>query len=166
MFDGTVDSIYLAEAAGRPMTGVDEVAAVEGRGLEGDRYFNKTGSWSKDDGPERQVTLIEIEAIGAVERDADMALDKSETRRNIVTRGVPLNHLVGLEFVIGGAVFRGVELCEPCRYLARVTEKAVVKPLIHRAGLNAEVIRGGTIRTGDVVRPASATDRSSATGTR
>jgi MOSC domain-containing protein YiiM len=152
-FEGTVDSIFVADAAGRPMTGLEEVVAVENRGLEGDRYFNKTGSWSKDDGPERQVTLIEIEAIEAVERDADMALDKGETRRNIVTRGVPLNHLVDKEFSIGEAVFRGVELCEPCRYLSDVTEKKLVKPLVHRAGLNAQIVRGGTIRTGDDIRP-------------
>jgi MOSC domain-containing protein YiiM len=151
-FEGSVDSIFVAEAAGRPMTGLDQVAAVEGRGLEGDRYFNKTGSWSKDDGPERQVTLIEIEAIEAVERDADMALDKGETRRNIVTRGVPLNHLVDVEFTIGEAVFRGVELCEPCRYLSDVTEKKLVKPLVHRAGLNAQIVRGGTIKVGDEIR--------------
>jgi MOSC domain-containing protein YiiM len=136
------------------MTGRDEVAAVEGRGLEGDRYFNKTGSWSKDDGPERQVTLIEIESIEAVERDAGMVLDKGETRRNIVTRGVPLNHLVGAEFTVGDAILRGVELCEPCRYLSDVTEKKLVKPLVHRAGLNAQVVRGGTIKVGDSVSPA------------
>jgi MOSC domain-containing protein YiiM len=154
-FEGTVDSIFVAESAGRPMSGLEEVAAVAERGLEGDRYFNKTGSWSKDDGPERQVTLIEIEAIEAVERDVDMALDKSETRRNIVTRGVPLNHLVGAEFTVGDALFRGVELCEPCRYLSDITEKKLVKPLVHRAGLNAQIVRGGTIRVGDSVRPGS-----------
>jgi MOSC domain-containing protein YiiM len=154
VFDGTVDSIYVAEAGGSPMKGLDEVVAVEDRGLEGDRYFNKAGTWSKNDGPKRQVTLIELEAIEAVGRDAKMPLDKGETRRNIVTRGVPLNHLVGKEFVIGDAVLRGVELCEPCRYLARVTEKALVKPLIHRAGLNAQIVRGGTIKVGDSVSPA------------
>jgi MOSC domain-containing protein YiiM len=153
VFEGTVDSIFIAEAGGEPMRSADEISAVEDRGLEGDRYFTKTGTWSKDEGPKRQVTLIEIEAIEAVERDADLPLDKAETRRNIVTRGVPLNHLVDREFSIGDAVFKGVSLCEPCRYLSRVTEKKLVKPLVHRAGLNAQVVSGGTIRVGDTVRP-------------
>ena len=154
VFQGTVDSIFIAEAGGQPMTGVEEIAAVQDRGLEGDRYFNKTGTWSRYEGSKRQVTLTEIEAIEAVERDAELPLDKSETRRNIVTRGVPLNHLVDREFRIGDAVFRGISLCEPCRYLSRVTEKSVVRPLLHRGGLNAEVLRSGSIRVGDSIKPA------------
>ncbi|MGH2807489.1 MAG: MOSC domain-containing protein [Actinomycetota bacterium] len=152
VFEGAVDAIFIAEANGRPMNGLDKIIAVEGRGLEGDRYFNKTGTYSKDLGPERQVTLIEVEAIEAVERDAGLQLDKAETRRNIVTRGVPLNHLVDREFTVGDAVFRGIELCEPCRHLSQIAEKSLIKPLVHRGGLNAEIIGGGTIRIGDTVR--------------
>lgn len=138
------------------MVSVAEVRAVPGKGLEGDRYFRQTGTYSNYPGPGRDVTLIEIEAIEAMKRDCNIEIAPGESRRNIATHGVPLNHLVGREFEVGEVRLRGVRLCEPCSHLERLTQKAVRNGLIHRGGLRAEILSGGTIRVGDEVRPRSA----------
>jgi len=98
--------------------------------------------------------LIEEEAVEAAVRDEGLALAAGDARRNIVTQGVALNHLVGHEFMVGEARLRGMRLCEPCEHLAQVTGQPVVKALIHRAGLRAEIVRGGLIRVGDPIVPA------------
>jgi MOSC domain-containing protein YiiM len=100
------------------MKSVAEVRAVAGQGLEGDCYFLRTGTYSPKHEPAREVTLIEIEAIDALERDYGVKLGPGDARRNIVTRGVALNHLVGKEFRVGEAVLRGIRLCEPCQRLS------------------------------------------------
>jgi MOSC domain-containing protein YiiM len=149
---GTVVSIHVAERAGDAMRPVDETRAVAGRGLEGDRYYEGLGFYSDHPGPEREVTLIEAEALEALERDHGLRVEPGETRRNITTRGVPLNHLVGKRFRVGGAVLRGVELCEPCRHLVDVTGKRSLLPtLVHRGGLHAQILEAGVIRNGDEV---------------
>lgn len=151
MWQGTVVSIHIAAAAEGPMALVNEVRAAPGKGLEGDRYFSRSGTYSNDPGPGRDVTLIEIEAIEALKRDYGMELPPGESRRNIVTRGVPLNHLVGQEFKVGEVTLRGVDLCEPCSHLERLSRKGVQRGLIHRGGLNAEILTDGMIRVGDAV---------------
>lgn len=136
------------------MHGVMEVTAIAGVGLEGDRYATRMGSFSAKPKPGRQITLIEAEAIEALERELGLALAPGETRRNLVTRGVALNHLAGREFSVGVARLRGHELCEPCTDLARMTGKPQVLPgLIHRGGLRAEILEGGVIRVGDQFVP-------------
>src|SRR4051812_2069387 len=95
------------------MVAVDEVRAVEGAGLDGDRYASRTGTFSDRPGTGRHVTLIEAEAIAAVLREG-LPFEAAETRRNVVTAGVPLNHLVDREFRVGDVVLRGMRLCEPC----------------------------------------------------
>lgn len=142
----------MCGAAGERLRAVDEVKAVTGVGLEGDRYSVGGGTWSKRfPGPHRHVTLIEAEALEALRRDHGIELSAAESRRNILTSGVGLNHLVGREFTVGDAGLRGVELCEPCRYLEKVTGRPVRAPLVHRGGLNAEIVEGGVIRVGDAV---------------
>lgn len=101
MFKGEVVSIHIAPRAGLPMEARAQVEAVAGRGLEGDRYFDGTGYWSNNSGVDRDVTLIEIEAIEALERERKIRIAPGAARRNLVTRGVPLNHLVGREFQVG-----------------------------------------------------------------
>jgi MOSC domain-containing protein YiiM len=101
------------------------------------------------------VTLIEIEAIEALERDYAIVLDSGQTRRNIVTRGIALNHLVNHEFTIGEAGLRGTRLCEPCAHMERLTVKGARRGLVHRGGLRAEIVRGGTIRLGDEISAAA-----------
>ena len=129
-----------------------EVSAVAGKGLEGDRYSQKTGTYSNKLGPDREITLIEIEAIEALKRDHGIDLQPGDARRNVVTRGVPLNHLVGKEFTLGGVTLRGVRLCVPCTHLEGLTEKGVLTGLIHRGGLRAQIIKDGTIRVGDSIQ--------------
>jgi len=133
------------------MASVREARAVAGKGLEGDRYFSRTGTYSSDPGPGRDVTLIELEALEALKRDYGIELGPGQSRRNIVTRGVPLNHLLGREFKVGEVTLHGIDLCEPCAHLERLTVKGVVRGLIHRGGLNAHILTGGMIRVGDAI---------------
>jgi len=96
--------------------------------------------------------LIEAEAIEALKRDYEVALTPGEARRNVVTQGVPLNHLVGREFSVGGVRVRGIRLCEPCDHLQKLTGRPLIKGLLHRGGLRAQILTEGTIRVGDTIR--------------
>ncbi len=151
MWTGTVDSIHIAPAAKAPTQAVDAVEAVPGAGLKGDRYFLKQGTFFKPE-PDFELTLIEAEAIEAALREYKVALPPGEARRNLVTRGVPLNHLVGHDFAIGDVRVRGIRLCEPCGHLEALTGLPVIKALRHRGGLRAQILTQGVIRVGDPVR--------------
>lgn len=145
-------SLHIAPSGAAPMLTVGSVDAIAGRGLAGDRYFNRTGTYSNHPGDGRHVTLIESEALEALRRDYNIALEPGLARRNIVTRGVAVNHLVEREFTIGAVVLRGTRLCEPCAHLEKLSNSGVMRGLIHRGGLRAEVVAGGTIRVGDQIR--------------
>jgi MOSC domain-containing protein YiiM len=153
---GRVESIHVAPLAGSPMSAVDSARAVPGRGLEGDRYSFERGTYSVKNGADREITLIETEALEALQRDYGIALEARETRRNVATRGVPLNHLVGREFRIGDVTLRGLRLCEPCGYMEKLSGKPVRAGLVHRAGLRAQILTEGWIRVGDAVDPTPA----------
>lgn len=155
MWKGTVVSIHIASRAAESMISVSEVRAVPGKGLDGDRYFKSAGTYSQKPGPDREVTLIEIEATEALKRDYEMEFDPGRSRRNIVTRGVPLNHLVGKEFQVGSVALRGIRLCEPCGHMEELAGQPVRKGLVHRGGLRAQILREGVIRPGDPIIPAS-----------
>ncbi len=147
---GTVESIHVASAAAGPMQAVKQAEAIPGVGLEGDRYASKQGTFYKPE-PDYELTLIESEAVEALRRDYEITLAAGDARRNIVTRGVPLNHLVGQEFHVGDVRIRGIRLCEPCDHLQRLTGVSVIKGLLHRGGLRAQILSRGAIRVGDVV---------------
>jgi len=151
MWSGRVESIHIAPAAKAPMHAVEQVAALPGIGLEGDRYALKLGTFYKPE-PDYELTLIEAEAIEAMKRDYQTHLPPGEARRNVVTRDVPLNHLVGREFTIGDVKLRGIRLCEPCGHLEALTTLPVIKGLRHRGGLRAQILTQGVIRVGDTVR--------------
>jgi MOSC domain-containing protein YiiM len=151
----TVISIHIALTAAAPMQSLRTVKALSGQGLEGDRYAKKLGTFSKDPGSGRDVTLIEIEAIEALQRDYQMELEAGNARRNIVTQGISLNHLVGKEFRVGEVMLRGTRLCEPCAHMEKLTVKGALRGLIHRGGLRAEIVKGGTIHVGDSITVAS-----------
>ena len=151
MWNGTVESIYIASAAEGRMEAREQIVAIPGVGLEGDRYALKTGTFYKPK-PDYELTLIEAEAVEALRRDYQVELAAGDVRRNIVTRGVPLNHLVGREFRIGDVRIRGIRLCEPCDHLQRITGKQVIEGLCHRGGLRAQILTQGTIRVGDCVK--------------
>ena len=153
MFEGTVISINLAPEAEAPMQSVNEVRAVPGQGLEGDRYFDHKGTFSKPQ-PDRELTLIEAEAIEALRSEFQVDFGLGASRRNIVTHGVPLNHLVDKEFWIGDVKARGLKLCEPCSHLQRLSHPKVLPGLIHRGGLRAQILTEGMIRVGEIVKEA------------
>jgi MOSC domain-containing protein YiiM len=152
MFRGHVVGIYTAPEEGAPMEGRGEVEAIAGVGLDGDRYAAGDGKYTRSgDGGKRAITLIEREAVDAARREYDIELEQHEARRNVVTEGVPLNHLVGRTFRVGDIVLRGVKLAEPCAYLEGLTRSGVRRALVHRAGLRAEILEGGTLRVGDTI---------------
>ena len=148
---GVVVAIHIGPTRLEPMTPVVEVNAIAGAGLEGDRYAREEGSFSKKL-PNNQLTLIEEEALEAAARDYQLELSAAESRRNILTAGIALNHLVGREFRIGGIRLRGLKLCEPCGHLKKLTRKEVIAALKHRGGLRAEILEGGPVRVGDEIR--------------
>jgi len=157
--EGKVISIYIAPQSGATMVEVGSVRAVAGKGLEGDRYANGVGTFSGQAGTGREVTLIEAEAIESLAREYDVEMDPAESRRNLVTLGLPLNHLVGREFRVGDVTLRGTRLCEPCSHLETLTRPGVRRGLVHRGGLRADIVNGGVIRAGDAATTEFPSDR-------
>jgi MOSC domain-containing protein YiiM len=147
MFEGQVISINITPVAEAGMESVNEVRAVPGRGLEGDRYFDHPKME-----PKRELTLVEVEAIEAFRAEFKIDFGLEGTRRNVITRGVPLNHLIGKEFWIGDVKARGIQLCEPCATLQRLSHPKVLPGLIHRGGLRAQILSEGMIRVGAIVK--------------
>ncbi|HEV7523519.1 MAG TPA: MOSC domain-containing protein [Acidimicrobiia bacterium] len=150
MSTGKLVGIYTTAVGGQPLVPNSEVEAIEGAGLAGDRYATGDGTYSGRTGPDRQVTFIEREAIAAV-NESGVELGEHETRRNLVTEGVPLLDLIGETFRVGDVLFRGIKSCPPCAYLEEQTRLGVRKLLENRGGLRAEVVRGGMLRIGDEI---------------
>ena len=146
---GKVVSLYIAQQAAKPMVGVSEVRAFADRGLEGDRFFRE--SWKAANRPDKAVSLIEEETLESAAAELGTETFGDKTRRNIVTRGVALNHLVGVEFTVGDALLRGTRLCDPCAHMEKLTVKGAMRGLIHRGGLRAEIVRGGVVCIGDPI---------------
>jgi MOSC domain-containing protein YiiM len=143
-----VAAIYIAEAEGAPVQDIPEVRAVPGRGLEGDRNFAADELHPAESG--QDLTLVEAEAMEAlVQSGIDIGLGGS--RRNVVTRGIGLNDLVGKRFRVGDVQCQGIRLCHPCDYLESITQPGVLKGLANRGGLRADILIGGTIRAGDAI---------------
>lgn len=154
MWHGEVVGIFIASEASRPMRPVVEARALAGRGLEGDRYCRRVGTYSDKPGPHREITLIAIEALEAVARETGIVLSRGESRRNVVTRGVPLNDLVGQTLRLGGVRVRAVRLCPPCQHLEDLTGlPGVRKALLDRGGLRVQVLTDGSFRVGDPILP-------------
>jgi MOSC domain-containing protein YiiM len=151
MFTGRLVGIYTTAEAGKPLVASTEINAIAGAGLDGDRYAAKRGTYSDREGPHRQVTFIEREVIAAVTDDSGVELGEHETRRNLVTEGVPLHHLIGQTFRVGDVVFRGIKSCPPCAFLEELTRPGVRTALVNRGGLRAEILQGGMLRIGDEI---------------
>ena len=147
---GTVELIHIADVKGAPVRPIEAVDAVAGVGLAGDRNHREGG-----DSPGRDLTLIEAEEIEALARNHGIELAPGETRRNITTRGIRLNDLVGKEFWIGEVLARAVKINEPCQYLQDLIGKPILKPLAHRAGIRADLLTDGRISVGDRVEVKS-----------
>jgi MOSC domain-containing protein YiiM len=149
---GRVVSIHVAPDRGAPTTSVAQVRAVPGKGLEGDRHFGRSDNDPDAPRPDREITLVELETIEALAREYGVRLEPGDTRRNVVTRGVALNHLVDQRFTVGEVALQGLRLCEPCSHLAELTHKDVLRGLVHRGGLRAQILTEGVIHVGDEIR--------------
>ena len=139
---GRVEAIVIATAAEEPPTTVGRAMAIAGRGLEGDRYADGNGTFSPGPGGGRALTLIEGEVLD------ELGLAPEQARRNVVTRGIRLNPLVGARFTVGGVECAGRRLCEPCAHLERLGEPGMLRALAHRGGLRADILTGGEIAVG------------------
>jgi hypothetical protein len=142
---GSVAAILVAADAEGPLSPVEAVQAVAGSGLEGDRYFAGRGTFSNPGGRGYQLTLVEAEVLDSLD------LPWAEGRRNIVTRGIDLNALVGRRFTVGEVECIGRRLAEPCVHLEKLTRPGLLRPLVHRAGLRADILASGEIAVGDAV---------------
>jgi hypothetical protein len=142
---GVVEALVVAPAAEAPVVLVQEAVAIVGQGLQGDRYADGEGTFGSGR-PGSALTLVDAAVLDSLDRDVDH-------RRNVVVRGTDLNALVGREFMLGEVRCRGRRLCEPCAHLDRLNGGGVLRPLVHRGGLRADVVRGGTIRVGDRLTP-------------
>jgi hypothetical protein len=142
---GLVEALVVAPTAEAPVALLNEVVAIAGQGLQGDRYVAGAGTFASGR-PGSALTLVDAAVLDTLGRDVDH-------RRNVVVRGTDLNALVGHDFTLGEARCRGRRLCEPCAHLDRLNGGGVLRPLVHRGGLRADVISGGTIRVGDRLTP-------------
>ena len=138
---GSVEAINLAAVESELPQPVDAVE-VTAEGVVGDRY-----------GKARDLTLIEVEALEGLREDTGIELSAAESRRQVLTRGIRLNDLVGKRFTVGGVECVGQELCEPCNHLQGLTQQGVLRGLVHRGGLRADIVSGGRIAVGDEVVP-------------
>jgi MOSC domain-containing protein YiiM len=152
---GRVLAIFTAARKRDDLHAVEEIELVPGRGLHGDRY-SRRGEPDALGNPSQEVTLIESEALDFLKREHGIELAPSQTRRNLLTRGVALNDLVGQEFTVGDVLLRGLELCHPCDHLEAMTYAGVKEGLKMRGGLRAEILRGGILRPGAVLRAEDA----------
>ena len=155
-FSGSLLHIHMSPAASAPMQSLAQATLTAGLGIAEDRYATRTGTYSERHHVDRQITLIEVESLEALWRDRGVALQAHEHRRNLTTRGVPLNHLVGQYFRVGDCVLYAGRLNVPCKYLENLLGKTVFRPLLNRSGVNARVIVGGDIRPGDAIEPVEA----------
>jgi hypothetical protein len=142
---GVVEALVIAPAAEAPVLLVDEAVAIAGQGLQGDRYADGTGTFGSGR-PGSALTLVDAAVLDSFDRELDH-------RRNVVVRGTDLNALVGREFTLGAVRCRGRRLCEPCAHLDRLNDGGVLRPLVHRGGLRADILEGGAIRVGDQLKP-------------
>ena len=147
---GIIEDILICEKAGGNLKSISEVALVAGKGIEGDRYFLKQGTFSEslEEKGDFEVTLIEIEEINSFNEKTGLDYSPAKFRRNLVTKGIKLNDLIGQEFSIGDVTLYGVRLCEPCAYLAGILRQSILSHMVHKAGLRAVIKKSGSINLG------------------
>ena len=150
---GKLIAIAIAREARGTMESVELIVAVAGEGLVGDRYGTGIGAaqFQGRRKPENEVTLIAREAIEAAIDESNLPITHLDTRRNLLTEGVPLNELVNRTFRVGPVVLRALELCEPCGYLERRTYAGIKSALKNRGGLRCCVVEGGAVQVGDKI---------------
>ena len=148
-----VFAIYTTDQPGSALNSVSEARLEPGRGLVGDRYQRRTGTFSETlkDTHDWEITLIEAEEIQRFNDEQKTSLSPGAFRRNIVTSGVRLNDLVGRRFRVGASLLEGIRLCEPCAHLEKLTVAGIVKAMVHRAGLRARIVEAAVVRPGDPI---------------
>lgn len=146
-----VEAIYTAPSEALPVVRRDRAYARPGIGLDGDRYANGTGYWSGDNKVSRDLTLIQSEVIDNLCSQLGQPLEAGTFRRNLVTRGVQLNELVGKRFRVANVVVEGTSLCEPCVHLERLVGRPILRKLVHQGGLRANILTMGEISTDDPI---------------
>jgi len=154
MGDGVVLGIYVAEAGSEPMRLLPLAQCIAGVGIEGDRYATGRGYYSARPRLDRQVTLIESEVLDWLRAEHGLEVSGIETRRNILTRGIELTPFVGAELYVGEVRLRVSRVNEPCIHWEGLIGKPVLEPMVHRSGVNCEILIGGPVRPGDAIRAA------------
>jgi MOSC domain-containing protein YiiM len=149
---GTVVGLFTAPQKEAAAEGHETCVARAGRGLDGDRYAAGLGTFSHPKRRGQDLTLIEAESLEALAAQG-VELSMADARRNVVSRGVRLNELIGHRFAIGDVVCYGARLAEPCAHLQRLTTRGVLRGLVHRGGIRADVLEGGELHVGDAIRP-------------
>jgi MOSC domain-containing protein YiiM len=152
---GTIEGIYVAATAGAPMKALDEARAIAGRGLEGDRYFERVGTYSDKPGSGRHLTMIDAAELETLAAEQGIELRPNRSRRNLVIRGADLPALIGRRVWVGEALCEVPRECAPCAYLEALTQQpGLLNALVGRGGIRLEVLRDGLIRRGDPIRLA------------
>ena len=148
---GKIIGIYTYPQVGANAITNSMIELVAGAGIVGDRYYNHDGTFSKEQAikPKQEITFIESEQINRFNLENSCALNHADLRRNIITEGVPLNDLVGKEFQFGLQRFKGIELCEPCAYLAKTVEAKLLPAMIGNGGLRAQILNDGELNIND-----------------
>ncbi len=147
---GVIEAIYIAREQGAPVERLEEVEALKGCGLEGDRYCSGTGHWSRF-GRDCEVTFVEAEDLDRIQAETGLRVKNGEHRRNVVTRGLSLSDLRRVQFRVGEAVFGYGKPCSVCRHIERLTEPGMAQALKGRGGMCARVLKGGRVRSGDAI---------------
>ena len=145
---GKIVKLLISKDPKSAMLNVNQIVLEAGKGIFGDRYYNQEGTFSNkgEIEPDRDVTLIEIEKIDALNKEHNLDITAEDLRRNIVVSNCDLNSLVDKEFQIGEVVLKGLRLCEPCKYLSdKLDNEEVLSQMIHKAGLRAQIIKSGSI---------------------
>jgi MOSC domain-containing protein YiiM len=144
---GRVVGIFIGPEEGGPIQSVDEVEAVAGQGLRGDRYFRTEAGGD----PTEEVTLFSLDDLDDARREFDADIDPADLRRNLMTSGIDLDGLLGATFQVGDVVLEGLETNPPCAHLEQLAGQKLLKPLARRGGIRARIVSGGTIRPGDTI---------------
>ena len=149
---GSVVALFMVDRMSAPMKQVEQFIALAGRGIEGDRYFLGTGTYSKKPEPGRQVTLIESEVLEALKDRFGITVKPEESRRNVLTRGIEINDLVGAEFLVGTVRLRAHRITQPCLYLEKLLDQpGLYKELWDNGGISCEILSDGVIKERDII---------------
>jgi MOSC domain-containing protein YiiM len=149
---GKVVSLFIVDRRAEPMEKVEQLSALAGQGIEGDRYLLGTGTYSKKPEPGRQITLIRSEILESLKDKSDITVRPEESRRNVLTEGIEINELVGTEFYVGTVRLRAHRLTEPCKYLENLLEQpGLYEELWGNGGVSCEILTDGIIKEGDII---------------